>query len=57
MMYRNIIKPFFDFSVSLVLLIMVSPIMLIVALIVKLDSPGPVIFMQDRLGMNYRCLS
>jgi lipopolysaccharide/colanic/teichoic acid biosynthesis glycosyltransferase len=53
-MYRNIIKPFFDFSVSLVLLIIVSPIMLIVALVVKLDSPGPVIFMQDRLGMNYR---
>jgi lipopolysaccharide/colanic/teichoic acid biosynthesis glycosyltransferase len=28
--------------------------MLLVALVVKMDSPGPVIFMQDRLGMNYR---
>lgn len=54
MIYRNSIKPFFDFTVSLLVLIMVSPIMLVVALMVKLDSPGPVIFMQERLGMNYR---
>lgn len=54
MIYRNSIKPFFDFTVSLTLLILASPIMLLVALVVKLDSPGPVIFMQDRLGMNYR---
>lgn len=54
MMYRNVIKPFFDVSVSLVMFILLLPIMLIVALLIKLDSPGPVIFMQNRLGMNYR---
>jgi undecaprenyl phosphate N,N'-diacetylbacillosamine 1-phosphate transferase len=54
MIYRDIIKPFFDHSVSLVMLILLSPILAIVAIMVRMDSPGPVIFMQDRLGMNYR---
>lgn len=53
-MYRKIIKPFFDFSAGLVLFIIAFPVMLVVALLVRLDSRGPVLFMQERLGMNYR---
>lgn len=34
--------------------IIALPVMLLVALLVKLDSRGPVLFMQERLGMNYR---
>ena len=54
MIYRDIIKPFFDHAVSLVMLILLSPVLAIVAIMVRIDSPGPVIFMQDRLGMNCR---
>jgi lipopolysaccharide/colanic/teichoic acid biosynthesis glycosyltransferase len=35
-------------------LIVTSPIMLVVALIIRFDSPGPVIFRQRRVGMNGR---
>lgn len=35
---------------SFIALIILSPVLLITAIAVKLDSPGPVIFKQDRLG-------
>lgn len=44
-----IIKRCFDIIFSLILLIILSPIMLIIALAVKLDSKGPALFKQDRL--------
>jgi Undecaprenyl-phosphate glucose phosphotransferase len=45
-------KRLLDIAVSLTGLILVSPILLIVALLVKLESPGPVIFKQERVGLN-----
>uniref|UniRef100_A0A7C2P3W7 Sugar transferase n=1 Tax=Schlesneria paludicola TaxID=360056 RepID=A0A7C2P3W7_9PLAN len=36
------------------LLVLLSPVMLLVALLVKLSSPGPVIFRQVRVGLNQR---
>jgi len=45
-------KRIFDFSAALVGLILAAPLMLLIAIIVKLDSPGPVIFSQLRLGKN-----
>lgn len=44
------IKRIFDFSAALVGLILAFPLMLLIAILVKLDSPGPVIFSQTRLG-------
>lgn len=44
------IKRTFDFLAALVGLILALPLMLLIAIIVKLDSPGPVIFSQARLG-------
>ncbi|MDD3193116.1 MAG: undecaprenyl-phosphate glucose phosphotransferase [Oscillospiraceae bacterium] len=41
-----------DFLGSLFLLILTSPILLVTAIGVKLTSPGPVIFRQDRVGLN-----
>lgn len=41
-----------DIVLSLLGLIITSPLLLIVALAVKLDSKGPAIFKQERLGMN-----
>ncbi|MGH6737148.1 MAG: exopolysaccharide biosynthesis polyprenyl glycosylphosphotransferase [Methyloceanibacter sp.] len=47
-------KRLFDFCASLALLIAVSPLLLVVALLIKLDSPGPVFFRQWRHGFNQR---
>jgi exopolysaccharide production protein ExoY len=41
-----------DFAVSALLMIVLSPVIAIVAIIVKLTSPGPVLFRQKRLGLN-----
>lgn len=44
-----ILKRIFDFVVSLVLLLIIWPILLIIAITVRLDSPGPVFFRQVRV--------
>ena len=43
-------KRLFDFLVSLIAIILLSPVLLIVALVVKLESRGPVVFRQLRVG-------
>ena len=49
-----IIKRVWDFTASLVLIIFLSPVLLLTALFIKLTSPGPVLFLQERLGLNKR---
>ncbi|SKA76585.1 Undecaprenyl-phosphate glucose phosphotransferase [Caloramator quimbayensis] len=49
---NKIIKRLFDLICSFILIILFSPIMIIVAVIIKLTSPGPVIFKQERVGYN-----
>lgn len=46
------IKRLLDMILSLIGLIVISPIFLIVAVAIKIDSKGPVIFKQKRLGKN-----
>jgi len=48
------IKRAFDLAASVVMLILLVPVFLITALLIKLDSPGPVLFTQERLGLNKR---
>lgn len=48
------IKRAMDVVGSLVLIVLTSPIMLGVAIGVKLSSPGPIIFKQERVGLNKR---
>lgn len=50
-MYKYI-KRFFDVIVAVVAAIVLLPLMIIVFVAVKIDSEGPVIFKQDRLGLN-----
>jgi lipopolysaccharide/colanic/teichoic acid biosynthesis glycosyltransferase len=51
-MYKSIFKPIFDWIIALIALIILSPLFLVVAIFVKVDSPGPVFFIQERLGKN-----
>ena len=51
---RLIFKRFFDIVFSAAVLIVLSPLLLAVALLIKLTSPGPVIFSQARCGLNGR---
>lgn len=46
------IKAMLDFLIALVAVILLSPVFLIVAIAIKLDSPGPVFFRQKRIGKN-----
>ncbi len=56
--FDNILNAFakrlFDILGSLLLIILTSPVMLAVAIGVKLSSPGPVLFKQERIGLNKR---
>ena len=47
-----ILKMIMDKILSIFLLIVLSPVMLFIALAIKLDSPGPVFFRQKRYGFN-----
>ena len=49
--YRGI-KAFFDFLIALVGLIAISPLFLVIAIAIKLDSKGPVFFVQKRIGKD-----
>ena len=52
MIYRKVIKRFLDFILALLGLIFLSPILAIVALLVKYKLGSPVIFKHDRPGLN-----
>jgi len=47
-------KRAFDVAVSFLVLLLLSPVLLGVALAIKLDSPGPVFFKQKRVGLQGR---
>lgn len=49
-----LVKRMLDTSLSFVLLILLSPILLVTALLIKITSPGPVFFVQERVGLNKR---
>ena len=47
-----IVKSVGDRVASVVLLIMIAPLLLLIAVLIKLDSPGPVLFRQVRVGRH-----
>lgn len=53
-MYRHFFKRFFDIVLSLLVLVILSPVFLITAIAIKIDSKGPVLFKQERLGKGGR---
>jgi putative colanic acid biosynthesis UDP-glucose lipid carrier transferase len=50
--YRGVVKRLMDVSVSVIGLLLLAPLLALVALLVKLTSPGPVIFRQRRYGLD-----
>lgn len=48
-------KRAFDVLVSAALIIVLAPVLIAVAIAIKLDSPGPVLFRQTRVGKGNRC--
>lgn len=49
-----VVKTIMDYAIAIVLLALLSPFFLVLAVLIKLDSPGPVLFKQPRLGFNNR---
>ncbi len=55
--FSLLLKRIFDISVALLMLILLSPVFLILAIAIKLDSPGPVFYRQERVtqyGKRFR---
>jgi len=53
-LYRRYIKRWIDFVAALAALIVLSPLMLIISLCVRIDVGTPVMFRQQRIGLNER---
>jgi Undecaprenyl-phosphate glucose phosphotransferase len=47
-------KRIFDIAFSVLILLVTLPLTLVIALMIKLNSPGPVFFAQERVGLNGR---
>ena len=52
--FQRIIKRVMDVVFSIIALILCAPLMAVIALLIKLDSPGPVLFGQKRVGKGGR---
>ena len=49
-MYKNFFKRIIDIALSFIGLVVLSPVLLIIALLIKIDSKGPVLFKQKRVA-------
>jgi len=50
-------KRFLDIALSLLCLVLALPVLLLIAVLVRLDSPGPIVFRQRRVGLGGRVFS
>ena len=50
--FQQFIKRTFDIIVGTVALVLTGPLMLLIVVLIRIDSPGPVIFRQRRLGQH-----
>ena len=51
-MYKQVFKPILDWILALIAFVFLSPILLLVAIIIRIDSSGSALFLQERLGRN-----
>lgn len=52
--WRAAKKSVFDFVAGSLMFVLLSPLLALIALAIRLDSPGPILFRQPRLGFNNR---
>ena len=52
MLYKDGLKRIIDFILSLMGIVVLSPVLLLLCLAIRLDSKGPIIFKQKRVGKN-----
>jgi putative colanic acid biosysnthesis UDP-glucose lipid carrier transferase len=52
--YRGVVKRFTDITLALSILVIAAPLMLALAVMVRMSSPGPIIFSQRRYGLDGR---
>jgi exopolysaccharide biosynthesis polyprenyl glycosylphosphotransferase len=52
--FQRFVKRLFDLVATTALLLLIWPLLLLIAALIKLDSPGPIIFKQQRVGENGR---
>ena len=52
--YRGVVKRIIDIALALTVLVVAAPLMLLLAMLVRMSSPGPVIFKQRRYGLDGR---
>lgn len=52
--WRTEVKRLLDIAVAAIMLVLLIPLWVIVAIAIKLDSEGPVLFIQERVGLNKR---
>lgn len=55
--HYTIFKRIFDIVFAIVAILLTAPLMIAIAVIIKLGSPGPVLFRQDRVGLNGQIFS
>ncbi|MCC6807670.1 MAG: undecaprenyl-phosphate glucose phosphotransferase [Deltaproteobacteria bacterium] len=55
--WNSVLKRFFDVLFSTTVLVGLAPVLLLIALIVKLSSKGPVLYLQERMGLDGRVFS
>jgi exopolysaccharide biosynthesis polyprenyl glycosylphosphotransferase len=51
-LWQQAIKRFLDISLSIIAILLLLPMYLIAAVLVKFSSPGPIFFLQERIGLN-----
>lgn len=51
-LWQQAIKRFMDISLSIIAIVLLLPLYLIAAVLVKFSSPGPIFFLQERIGLN-----
>ncbi|MBD3237396.1 MAG: exopolysaccharide biosynthesis protein [Candidatus Eisenbacteria bacterium] len=52
--YEKVGKRLFDFAVALGATLLLSPLMLLIVVAIRLDSPGPILYVSTRLGRRAR---
>lgn len=51
-LWQKLVKKAFDYVMSLIAIVLFSPFFIIISIIIKLTSEGPIIFKQERVGKN-----